>query len=230
MTQSWANQRSSIYRDTDPAVCIPSRWFRSFTTPSALCPRGVRLQRGRHCSPRTAWANNVMSDNRVVLKTIIQSATVELFQVYAVAVAPVSGTSAPFNFEQYVGGFGSFYGTGLNATLSLLVPKDAFTLIKVEGLRLYNVLDWTRELTNQLLGRIKNRLAQYQLHLRTDIPSATEGKALEIRQTKAAPFVSVTFRTIRGDILVALAGTVDYTKLSYSGAVTTANEGDVILF
>ncbi len=172
-----------------------------------------------------------MFDNRVVLKTVIQSATVELFQVYCVAVAPVSTESTvAVNFAQYVGGFGNLSGVGLNATLSLLVPKGMYALIKVEGLPLYNILDWTRELTNQLLGRIKNRLAHYQLNLRADIPSATEGKALEMRQSKTSPFVTVTFRSIRGDVIVALAGTVDYTKLSYSGSVGTANEGDVILF
>jgi len=172
-----------------------------------------------------------MSDNRVVLTTIIQSTTVELFQVYGVAVAPTAGVlSGKVLLEQYVGGFGSFYGTGFNATLSLLVPKDVLPLIKLEGLRLYNVLDWTRELTNQLLGRIKNRLAQYQLKLRTDMPSATEGKALEMRQSKTSPFVQISFRTIRGDVIVALTGSVDYTKISYSGLADTASEGDVILF
>ena len=170
-----------------------------------------------------------MSDNRVVLKTIIQGATVELFQVYAVALAPVSA-SPTVNLERYVGGYGNFSSSGLNGTLSLLVPKDAYALIKIEGLRLYSVLDWTRELTNQLLGRIKNRLSQYQVILRTDIPSATEGKALELRQGKLNPILNLVFRTIRGDVVVALTGTVDYSKLTYNGALTHANEGDIILF
>jgi hypothetical protein len=92
------------------------------------------------------------------------------------------------------------------------------------------VLDWTRELTNQLLGRIKNRLAQYQVTLRTDIPSATEGKALEMRQVKFNPVLNLIFRTIRGDIVVALSGAVDYSKLYYNGSIANAAEGDIILF
>ena len=172
-----------------------------------------------------------MPDNRTFLKTIIQSATVELFQAYRVAAAPVvTGSQLAENLDNYVGGYGNFYGPGLNGTLAMLVPRDVFSLVKVEGLRVFNVLDWTRELTNQLLGRIKNRLVQYQMALRTDTPSAIEGKSLELRRAGATPFVSIVFRTIRGDILVTLTGTIDYSKFSYSGAVVTANEGDVILF
>jgi hypothetical protein len=172
-----------------------------------------------------------MSDNRVVLKTIIQSTMVELFQFYAVAVAPVSSSpTIGTNLEQYVGGYGNFSSTGFTGTLILLVPKDVYALIKGEGLRLTSVLDWTRELTNQLLGRIKNRLAQYQVTLRIEIPSATEGKALELRQSKVKPILTLSFRTIRGDIVVAISGAVDYTQLRYNGAITHATEGDFIWF
>jgi hypothetical protein len=171
-----------------------------------------------------------MADNRILLKTIIQSTTVELFQAYALAVAPISGEVSAPKFDNYVGGVGGLYGPGLSATLSLLVPKDVYTLIKVEGLRLYNVLDWTRELTNQLLGRVKNRLSKYQPNIRTDLPNAAEGKGLEIRQAKVKPFLTVAFRTIRGEIWVVLAGSIDYTKLEYSGSIGVASEGEVILF
>ena len=171
-----------------------------------------------------------MSDNRIVLKTIIQSTTVELFQAYALAVAPVSTEVGTPKLDNYVGGAGGLYGAGLNATLSLLVPKDVYSLIKVEGLGLYNVLDWTRELTNQLLGRVKNRLSKYQPNIRTDLPSAAEGRGLEIRQARLKPFITLTFRTIRGEIWVVLAGSIDYTKLAYSGAIGVAGEGEMILF
>jgi len=171
-----------------------------------------------------------MSDNRNVLKTIVQSSTVELFQAYALAVAPVAAEVGTPKLDNYVGGAGGIYGPGLNATLSLLVPKDVYSIIKVEGVRLYNVLDWTRELTNQLMGRVKNRLTKYQPNIRTDLPSAAEGRGLEIRQTKMKPFLTVSFRTIRGEIWVVLAGAIDYTKLAYSGARSTAGEGELILF
>jgi hypothetical protein len=172
-----------------------------------------------------------MVDNRAILKTLIQSATVELFQVYGIAVAPVALMQPmPTKVDQHVGGYGTFTGKSFNGTLGLLVPKEVFTLTKIEGLRVLNILDWTKELTNQLLGRIKNRLVQYQMPIRADIPSAIDGKSLELRVAASNPFIIVHFRSIRGDIIVTMTGTIDYTKLQFSGAIATAAEGDIILF
>ena len=171
-----------------------------------------------------------MADNRAILVTLIQSATVELFQSYGVAAAPaVVPPPLPSKLDQHVGGYGTFTGTGFNGTLCLLVPKDVFFLTKVEGLRLSNVLDWAKELTNQLLGRIKNRLAQYQMFVRSGVPSALDGKSLELRVSTSHPLVTMAFRTIRGDIVVTVAGSIDFSKLHYSGAAATADEEEVIL-
>jgi hypothetical protein len=172
-----------------------------------------------------------MADNRSILVTLIQSATVELFQCYGVATAPVAvPLPLPSKLDQHVGGYGTFVGTDFNGTLCLLVPNDVFFLTKVEGLRFFNVLDWTKELTNQLLGRIKNRLVQYQVFVRGNVPSVIDGKSLEMRVAASRPLVTTVFRTIRGDIVVTISGSIDYSKLHYSGTHTTANEGDIILF
>lgn len=172
-----------------------------------------------------------MADNRGILKTLIQSATVELFQSYGIAVAPVALVQPlPTRLDQHVGGYGAFSGKSFNGTLGLLVPKEVFTLTKFEGLRVLNILDWTKELTNQLLGRIKNRLIQYQMPIRADIPSAIDGRSLELRVAASNPFVIVHFRSIRGDVIVTMTGTIDYTKLQFSGTVAAAEEGDIILF
>jgi hypothetical protein len=173
----------------------------------------------------------MMADNRAILRTLIQSATVELFQYYGIAVAPMPVMQPlPTKLEQHVGGYGTFTGKGCNGTLGLLVPKEVFALTKFEGLRVLNILDWTKELTNQLLGRIKNRLVQYQMPIRGDIPSAIDGKSLELRVAASNPFVIVCFRSIRGEIIVTLTGSIDYSRLQFSGNVASAEEGDIILF
>ncbi len=172
-----------------------------------------------------------MADNRAILRTLVQGATVELFQYYGVAVAPAALLQPlPTRLDQHVGGYGTFTGKSFNGTLGLLIPKEVFSLTKLEGLRVLNILDWTKELTNQLLGRIKNRLFQYQVTIRADIPSAIDGKSLELRVAASNPFVIVHFRSIRGDIVVTMTGSIDYTKLQFSGTVAAAEEGDIILF
>jgi hypothetical protein len=64
-----------------------------------------------------------MADNQAILKTLIQGATVELFQFYSIAVAPMlQNQPLPKKVDDYVGGYGTFTGEGLNGTLGLLVP------------------------------------------------------------------------------------------------------------
>ena len=171
-----------------------------------------------------------MADNQAILKTLIQGATVELFQSYGIAVAPtLQNQPLPKTVDDYVGGYGAFTGGGLNGTLGLLVPKPVFSLASLEGPRIINILDWTKELTNQLFGRIKSRLAYYQMLLRGDIPSALEGKSLEMRVAASSPFMTVHFRSIRGEVIVTVAGTIDYSKFKFSSLIM-AEAGDIIMF
>ena len=164
--------------------------------------------------------------------TLIQSTTVELFQFYGIAVAPLAvPLPLPSKLDQHVGGFGAFAGADFNGTLCLLVPKDVFFLTKIEGLRHCSTLDWAKELTNQLLGRLKNRLVHYQVFVNGGgVPSAIDGKSLQLRVAESNPVVNTVFRTIRGDIFVTICGSIDYSKLRYSGANLTASEGEIILF
>ena len=171
-----------------------------------------------------------MADNQVILKTLIQGATVELFQSYDIAVAQMlQNQRLPKKVDDYVGGYGTFTGDCLNGTLGLLVPKPVFSLASLKGPRIFNILDWTKELTNQLFGRIKSRLAHYKMLIRGDIPSALDGKSLEMRVAANRPFMTAHFRSIRGEVIVTVAGTIDYSKFQFSSLVHMAEAGDIIM-
>jgi hypothetical protein len=171
-----------------------------------------------------------MVDNQSILKTLIQGATVELFQCYRIAVAPMlQNQPLPKQVNDYVGGYGTFTGDGLNGTLGLLVPKTVFSLASVEGIRIFNILDWTKELTNQLFGRIKSRLAHYQMLILGAIPSALDGKSLEMRVAASSPFMTAHFRSIRGQVIVTVAGTIDYSKFQFSSLTHVPEAGDIVM-
>jgi hypothetical protein len=173
-----------------------------------------------------------MWDARAALDTIIQSSTVDLFHACAVAVAPLKrsiASSKAVGADRLIGtiDFNSLSMTG-SATLS--IPSAVFTAAIASGQRQPSSSDWIRELTNQLIGRVKKRVAQFQVSLQTGLPSLPTQDRLKRLQTGSSSPNVYEFRTLRGEIIVVLDATIDYSALRYSGTLKQANEGDIILF
>jgi hypothetical protein len=173
-----------------------------------------------------------MSDIRTVLDGIIQSATVDLFHAYGIAVAPFERGRSPskqFGSDTLAARIG-FEGRGCTGTLSLAVPAETFALVKQDPLRPFSGRDWVRELSNQLFGRVKSRLLQFRINVKAGLPSALTLDMVERLCVRDEEHLVYVFRTVRGEIIVILAGKIDPKLFSYSGAVQSANEGDVIVF
>ena len=90
--------------------------------------------------------------------------------------------------------------------------------------------DLLRELTNQLAGRVKNRLLNFALMLSIGVPSVLSGQALERQRPRRDTEVVYLFRTLRGEIVVTLDIHIDPGALDYSGTSRVAKEGDFIAF
>lgn len=90
--------------------------------------------------------------------------------------------------------------------------------------------DLLRELTNQLSGRIKNRLLNFALMLTIGVPSVLSGQALERQRPRRDTEVVYLFRTLRGEIVVTIDLVIDPDALNYSGSNRVAKEGDFIAF
>ena len=90
--------------------------------------------------------------------------------------------------------------------------------------------DWTRELANQLMGRIKNRLLPFNVRLRLGVSSGIESAKLSQRLETSRDLRVYTGRTLRGEIVVTLEGLPDETELSYVGLASAPTEGATILF
>jgi hypothetical protein len=157
---------------------------------------------------------------------------VELFHSRGVAIAPVAVTrkgAQPCRQAELVGvmAFTSGSGNG-RATLSMETP--VYRLLAPELAPEVGYHDLLRELTNQLVGRIKNRLMQFQVVLRIGLPSAMSPDALGRQRPPSANAVGYTFRTLRGEIVVTSDGGIDETALSYSSAIQVPKEGELISF
>jgi hypothetical protein len=172
-----------------------------------------------------------MIDGRNTLTTIIQSSAVELFQVFEIAIAPiVSRSSLPSGLDQQLSSTSAFASPALTGNLALFVPHEILPLAKRPSQRPFDPRDWIKELCNQLLGRIKNRLHGCDIDLRTGLPATVTGTLLERHRSDKPPEAVFGFRTLRGEITVTLTGSIDYSRILYTGKHCSAKEGDVILF
>jgi len=172
-----------------------------------------------------------MPETSSALDTIIQSSTVDLFHSCGIALAPLPRSRDPEQIPRYeLTGTISFSGRGFTGTLTLSVPKAAFSLIRQDPNRPFRDWDWVRELTNQLLGRIKNRLTQFQVTFSHGLPSVMSSEVFDRQRNRAEPVAVYRFRTLRGEIIVTLNGLIDPAVFVYSGTGNLATEGDIILF
>ncbi|MEO6774315.1 MAG: chemotaxis protein CheX [Kofleriaceae bacterium] len=89
------------------------------------------------------------------IEEIVQQATIDLFSHYAVEIGPNSDLCAILPNVALCGVIG-FTGPDIRGSLMLACSSEPLKLVGGEGLT--TMRDWLAELTNQLLGRVKNRL------------------------------------------------------------------------
>ncbi|HTV20100.1 MAG TPA: hypothetical protein VMG12_15560 [Polyangiaceae bacterium] len=170
---------------------------------------------------------------RPTIDIILQGSTVELFHAHGVAVAPL-GSSPVGEQQRYYDSVGmvGFDATAFSGTLTLSIPTPVFETYceSHDPAERTTLADWTQELTNQLLGRIKNRLTMFQTNLRSHLPSAMSGIALDRLRKRSPDEVLYRFRALRGDIIVTLDAPLGGVTLTYSGVTQVHQEGEVILF
>jgi hypothetical protein len=165
-----------------------------------------------------------------MLDAIVQGATVGLFHSFGVAVAPLpkAKPDSRFGFHEFTCAVG-FDGAKSRGGLMLSMPEDAFALLRQVPAE-HRIHDVLRELTNQLMGRLKNRLAQFQLSLSSGLPTVLDHESAERRLARSAHVAAFPFRTLRGELHVIVEGTIDEGALKYSGTVPVQREGEIILF
>jgi hypothetical protein len=170
-------------------------------------------------------------DGRVLLATMIQGSTVDLFQSWGIAVAPLppSRNDAAHLQSRPLMALIHFTAPTMQGALGLIVPKEVFELVKQDTGRPFAGLDWVQENVNQLLGRLKSRLLSFQVTLSIGLPQMLSEQALKAMIEKGL-LGAYRFRTLRGEVSVTLSGRIDYSRLEYSGLSAGVTEGDVIVF
>ena len=168
------------------------------------------------------------STARVTVDSLVQGSLVELFAAYGVALAPLPraapaswavpevSSSAAFR-HQSAGEAGRLTLSLSTALLDQMKPTES-TAVK---------MDWARELANQLLGRIKNRLLPFGVQLEIGALSLVSSQMLQHELERAVGFRVYAARTLRGLVLVTLRGLPEDSALTYVGP-PSATEGTII--
>jgi hypothetical protein len=168
------------------------------------------------------------------IDALVQGSLVELFQAYGVAVAPKprGPRDATPKFPDISVGisFTREAATRKTGRLTLSLPSEVLALMKTDPGTPLRQADWARELSNQLLGRIKNRMLQFSVKLHAGLPQSLEPTLLQEQMQTSTTMRAYAGRTLRGDVLVTLEGIPPESELVYVGPGTLAREGDTLFF
>lgn len=163
--------------------------------------------------------------------TIIQSSTVELMRCHSVSVAPRPRTDPARHIpDAEIAGVTRFDAPGIGGCLTLIVPRPVYELMTRQHAHPVTHAEWIYELTNQVMGRIRNRLIQFQVNLRTQVPEVLSGAALERHKRRVASEVLYFFGTLRGDISISVDASLTRAVLKYTNAPLVISETDLVLF
>jgi hypothetical protein len=88
-------------------------------------------------------------------------------------------------------------------------------------------LDWARELANQLLGRIKNRLLPFGVRVESGLLTLLDRNLMQHHLHDLSGQRVYLGRTLRGLVLVTVQGLPEDSGLSYGGAAG-ATEGTML--
>jgi hypothetical protein len=179
----------------------------------------------RSASIRPAF-NEPKSGVRLAIDSLVQASLVDLFNGYDVALAPLPRTSAPSASLPEVSVAASFSNSGATGRLTLSLPTALLEHMKHAEATSVR-MDWARELTNQLLGRIKNRLLPLGVRLEIGLLTLLDTKLLAHQLQDPSGLRIYVGRTLRGLVLVSIRGLPEDSALAYVGAVG-ASEGSLL--
>jgi hypothetical protein len=192
-------------------------------------PKSSRIDPSPDPDSKSTWTAGSNS-TRSTLDILIQICTVELFQSIGIAAAPlgVARRAVELQHPNDLVGVVGFSGVQAAGRITLSLNDPVYELFPNPVAGSHAMRDAVRELTNQLIGRIKNRLMQFQVMLRIGLPSAMSAQAMVQQRAADAAIVTYRFRTLRGEVLVTFEGTLGDAVLNYSNAVRVPKEGEFI--
>jgi hypothetical protein len=167
---------------------------------------------------------------RALTQDALRSAVVELLQAYGRTGVTLLASDEVCANERELAVTVSFGGPFLRGTLALAVTRPLLCALSPlrDASDTLEHGDWIRELGNQLLGRVKNKLVPYGIALSSGAAAVLEGR--ELTPWAGENLIEERLRCGEGVVRVWLdAHARDDAPLTRSDE-RAANEGSVLLF
>lgn len=194
------------------------------------------------------FANEINSPNVAAsYATIIElatSATQELFEFYGLQTNLLACFDSTFTCGPDVSIVGLLGATadgfrctiGIETSFQILEATYPAKLEELENNDTQHLQDWIGELTNQLVGRFKNKLVHYGCDLCLGVPSVIQGNNLKAILPKRSEAITLKFATgIEQNIYILLNTMIDEAifKLEFQPlpeGKTVMGEGEFMFF
>jgi hypothetical protein len=169
-----------------------------------------------------------MSNEQTIEQVVIE-ACVSLFEDYSLPLTRCAGQNVHEGAELLFCGVIGFSGEQMRGTLLLATSREP--LGRTSPSTDASLREWIAELSNQLLGRIKNKLFAYGVTLHLSTPAVLRGQHIvPVSRSQLMPY---TFECEGGLVCVWLDAEilqgVDLTQVIET-AVSSASEGTSMLF
>lgn len=191
----------------------------------------------RAAAPGPNARDKVGRNPRAILVLIVQRCTIELFGAHGVAVAPAGlpARQSPDRPPSHVVGVVDVSVRARRARITLSTSDATLARTSPGAADPSARLEWLRELTNQLAGRIANRFARHRVPMKVGLPTTSKSgdrKAAAGAYDPTDPCLSLTFHALRDTVQVTLSsGAFEDDELSTQPEpLASSNEGDIILF
>lgn len=177
--------------------------------------------------PKESSFGEPKSGVRVLVDSLLQAALVDLFSAYGVAFAPLPRSALGAANAPEVSVAATFRnGSSTGGRLTLSLPAALLEHMKGEEATSVR-LDWARELANQLLGRVKNRLLPFGVRIDIGVLTSLHPTLIQHQLQDLSGVRVYHGRTLRGPVLVTVRGLPEDSSLSYAGALG-AKEGSML--
>jgi hypothetical protein len=172
------------------------------------------------------------SEASTLVDGLVMDVTRALFETYGVKLdldgSPISRTLPSVQVISSIG----FSSPMLNGCLLLAIPNVVMQqTLPTPGA---NLADWSGELANQLLGRLKNKLLNYDVIINLALPVVVSGEEfrLPVRAQRLARHFS--FVSEWGRLFVCtemeLGPSVELVRHGFGSASFSMDEGDLLFF
>lgn len=152
-------------------------------------------------------------------------AMLDLLEAYSLK-AELSSLETPAT-DPTVGVIG-FTASKLRGNLALLLPSEVIRVTQSGS----DPMDWAGELTNQYLGRLKNKLIGYGVALEISTPLVVSGLSLRLQEPSGARTQRVDCNTASGPVhaLISVRVADGFEMSEAPSGEPMASEGEMLLF